>query len=109
MAVIGALGGLYFYAAGRRNGRAADPASMLERARELAARGRTGKAMALVIEIIRLSPWFWQALEYRAELYSAQGNTEAAARDLGEAARLGGPVIGLPQTPSETPKGEGIP
>lgn len=99
MALLSALAGAYFYATGRRYRRVPDPASMLDRARELAAGGRTAKALALLTETIRLSPRFWQAFEYRAELYSAQGNTEAAARDREEAVRLGGPVVGLPQPP----------
>ena len=71
MAAISLMAGLYFHVAGRRHARLADPASLLLHAHELAARGRVEEARALVEEILRLSPWFAEAREYRGALEAA--------------------------------------
>jgi tetratricopeptide (TPR) repeat protein len=62
---------------------------MLDRAIHLASSDRTGEAIALLTEAIRMSPRLWQAFQYRGELYlSRQDSVPAALRDFDEAIRL---------------------
>jgi tetratricopeptide (TPR) repeat protein len=83
------IAGAYFHIASRRFPAVPDPATILERAGERAASGRSDRAIALLTEGIRLSPELWQAFQYRGELYLRQGEqTDAALRDFSEAIRL---------------------
>jgi tetratricopeptide (TPR) repeat protein len=66
-----------------------DPASELEEALELAHGGHTEEAAELLGEILELSPWLWQAYQYRAELHLLRPESYAeAVEDLTAAIRL---------------------
>jgi tetratricopeptide (TPR) repeat protein len=82
--------GAFFYLRGRKSLPAApDPATLLDRAIQLASLGETEEAMLLLTEAIRLSPRLWQAFQYRGELYLRQsGNWEQARQDLNQAIQL---------------------
>jgi cytochrome c-type biogenesis protein CcmH/NrfG len=81
--------GVYFHILGRRRVPAMpDPATMLDRAIQLASSGQVDAAIALLTETIRLSPQLWQAFQYRGELYLRQQSFDAALQDLDEAIRL---------------------
>ena len=83
------IAGAYFHIVSRRFPAVPDPATILERAGERAASGRSDRAIALLTEGIRLSPQLWQAFQYRGELYLLQGAHAAAAlQDFSEAIRL---------------------
>jgi len=82
--------GTYFYIAGRRGSRAIpDSATMMNQAIGLASLGRTDEAIALLTQVIRLSPRLWQAYQYRGEAYLTQRNSaDKALQDFTEAIRL---------------------
>lgn len=89
LACLCLLIGMYLYVLGRRSVPALpDPAAMLEEAIELAASGRTKRAVRLLTRAIRLSPRFWQAFEMRGKLYLQTGNPSAALDDFSAAAAL---------------------
>jgi Flp pilus assembly protein TadD len=50
--------------------------------------GRIDRAIALLTKTIRQSPKFWQAYQYRGELYLRAGNAALATQDFAEAIRL---------------------
>jgi tetratricopeptide (TPR) repeat protein len=81
--------GIYFHILGRRRLRTLpDPSILLQKAFELASTGRIDPAIALLSNAIRQNPHLWQALQYRGELYLAQQNFTAAARDFSAALRI---------------------
>lgn len=82
--------GAYFQIVSRRRFPAVpDPAAMLDEAIHLGSSNQSGQAIAWLTEAIRLSPWFWQAFQYRGELYLArQDSIQAALDDFEEAIRL---------------------
>ena len=81
--------GVYFRIRDRRAFRAIpDPAAMLDQANQLASAGRIDRATARLTKAIRLSPRFWQAFQYRGELYLLQQRADAALRDFDEAIGL---------------------
>lgn len=66
-----------------------DPAAMLDEAIHLGSSNRTEQAIAVLTEVIRLSPRLWQAFQYRGELYlSREDSVHAALDDFEEAIRL---------------------
>jgi tetratricopeptide (TPR) repeat protein len=81
--------GVYFLILDRRTFRTIpDPAAMLDQANQLAAAGRTDRAMARLTEAIRLSPDFWQAFQYRGELHLLHQRTAEALADFDHAIGL---------------------
>jgi tetratricopeptide (TPR) repeat protein len=80
--------GLYLYFRSRRAARVPDPATMLERALTLAASGQTGEAIRILTATLRLSPWFWQALQHRGNLHLHNGAIDQAIEDYSAAIRL---------------------
>ena len=81
--------GLYFRIRDRRGFWAIpDPAAMLDQASQFASAGRIDRATARLTKAIRLSPRFWQAFQYRGELYLAQQRPDAALRDFDAAIAL---------------------
>jgi cytochrome c-type biogenesis protein CcmH/NrfG len=82
------LAGTYFHLRSRRYAANPDPATMLDQANQLAASGRIDRAIALLTKTIRQSPKFWQAYQYRGELYLRAGNAALATQDFAEAIRL---------------------
>ena len=81
--------GVYFRIRDRRSFRTIpDPAAMLDQANQLASAGRIDRATARLTEAIRLSPRFWQAFQYRGELYLLQRRADAALRDFDAAIEL---------------------
>jgi cytochrome c-type biogenesis protein CcmH/NrfG len=82
------LAGAYFHLRSRRYAAKPDPATLLDQANQLAANGRTGRAIALLTKTIRQSPKLWQAYQYRGELHLRAGNAALAAQDFAEAIRL---------------------
>jgi tetratricopeptide (TPR) repeat protein len=81
--------GTYLHFVGRRNAPAlSDPAGMLDEAMQLVAAGQTKQAMRLLTRVIRLSPRFWQALQWRGQLFLAMGDSGAALADLSNAIAL---------------------
>ena len=78
--------GAYFKVVDRRSFRGLpDPAAMLDQANQLAAAGRSDRAVARLTEAIRLSPGFWQAFQYRGELHLLQDRPKEALRDFDQA------------------------
>jgi Flp pilus assembly protein TadD len=72
----------YLHLAGRRKAPAMpDPAAMLDQAGQLASTGRSDRAIAVLTKAIRQSPQFWQAFQYRGELYLQQGDALPRALD----------------------------
>jgi Tfp pilus assembly protein PilF len=65
-----------------------DPAAMLDRASQFASSGRTGQALTQLTKTIRRSPRFWQAFQYRGELYLGMKKMAQAIEDFSEAIRL---------------------
>jgi tetratricopeptide (TPR) repeat protein len=61
---------------------------MLDQANQLAAAGRTDRALARLSEAIRLSPSFWQAFQYRGELHLMNQRAAAALDDFDQAISL---------------------
>ena len=88
LAALCLIAGVYFHLASRRFAAIPDPASLLERAGELAVAGRERRSVAVLTETIRLSPQLWQAYQYRGELYLRQPNLPAALEDFSAAIRL---------------------
>ena len=83
------VAGTYLHLLARRAQAAIpDPADMLDEALGLARYGQVDEAIGLLTEAIRLSPWLWQAYQYRGEIYLAKELPELAAADFGEAVRL---------------------
>jgi tetratricopeptide (TPR) repeat protein len=83
-----AAGYLYFIGRDRRP-QTPDPAVMLGKALELAARGATQRGVSLLDEAIQLDPSLWQAWEYRGQIHLLQpGGAESALKDFTEAIRL---------------------
>jgi len=89
MAALCFVVGTYLHIVARR-GQAAvpDPAAMLDEALGVARSGQVDDAIALLTEALRLSPWLWQAYQYRGELYLAKQLPELALVDFSEAIRL---------------------
>jgi len=54
---------------------------MLDQAGQLVLSGRIDRAIAVLTKAIRQSPQFWQAFQYRGELYLQQGNALPLALD----------------------------
>ena len=89
IACLCVIAGVYFKVVDRRAFRAVpDPAAMLDQANQLAAAGRTDRALARLSEAIRLSPRFWQAYQYRGELHLMHQRAAAALDDLNQAISL---------------------
>lgn len=89
LSAICLLLGTYLYLIGRRSSSPVpDSAALVNRAIGLAAEGRSKKAIALLTKAIRLSPRFWQAYQYRGELYLRQQKPAPALRDFEQAIRL---------------------
>ncbi len=89
IAILCVFLGFYFRILDRRTFRAlSDPAAMLDQASQLAASGRIDRATARLTQAIRLSPHFWQAFQYRGELYLLQQRPDAALRDFDHAISL---------------------
>ena len=66
-----------------------DDAASMELALRLASERRYEDAIALITEVVRLSPRFWQGFQLRGELYLRRpGGADAAVRDFTEAIRL---------------------
>jgi tetratricopeptide (TPR) repeat protein len=84
------IGAAYLYFAGRERRRPIpDSAAILDRALRLAASGRTGRALALLNEALRLSPDLWQAWQYRGQIHLGEPDgAEFALQDFTEAIRL---------------------
>jgi tetratricopeptide (TPR) repeat protein len=83
------VAGTYLHILARRaSGAIPDPAVMLDEALALARLGQVDEAIALLTEAIRLSPWVWQAYQYRGELYLSRQMLDRAAKDFSEAIRL---------------------
>jgi tetratricopeptide (TPR) repeat protein len=82
--------GTYLHILSRRSLPAVpDAATLLDRANRLAFEGQTDEAILLLTGAIRLSPWLWQAFQYRGELYLLRPESVDAARDdFTEAIRL---------------------
>lgn len=81
--------GTYLHLLARRaSGAMPDPAEMLDEALGLARLGQVDEAIAMLTEAIRLSPWVWQAYQYRGELYLSENALDRAAADFSEAIRL---------------------
>lgn len=80
----------YFYFAGRvRRPPIPDSATMLGKAIRLAASGKTGQGIALLNEVIRLSPRRWQARQYRGQMRLTEPDAaESALQEFTEAIRL---------------------
>ena len=78
----------YLHVISRKHNVAPEPAAMLAEAIALAADGHLDRAMARLTETIRVSPWCWQAFEYRGALHLAQGNPGAAVQDITSAIEL---------------------
>jgi Flp pilus assembly protein TadD len=88
LAVLCLLLAGYLHAISRTHRVAPEPAAMLARAIELAAEGQAEKAIAHLTELARVSPWCWQAFEYRGALHLARGNAADAVEDLTRAIEL---------------------
>jgi tetratricopeptide (TPR) repeat protein len=89
VAALFLVAGIYLHILARRAARALpDPAEMLDRALEMARLGQMEEALAILTEAIRLSPWLWQAYQYRGELRLLQQLPDRAAEDFKEAIRL---------------------
>jgi len=83
------IAGTYLHILARRASKAMpDPADMLDQALGMARYGQVDEAIALLTEAIRLSPWLWQAYQYRGELYLSLQSLDRAAEDFSEAIRL---------------------
>jgi tetratricopeptide (TPR) repeat protein len=80
--------GAYFHVRSRRYLTKPDPATLLDLANQLAANGRSDKAIALLTKTIRQSPKLWQAYQYRGELRLRLGDFHRAAQDFSDAIRL---------------------
>jgi tetratricopeptide (TPR) repeat protein len=79
---------LYFVERDRRR-QTPDSSVILDKALQLAARGATGRGLALLDKALRLDPGLWQAWEYRAQIHLGEPHgAEAALEDLTEAIRL---------------------
>jgi Flp pilus assembly protein TadD len=75
--------GTYLHFVARRSAPAlSDPAAMLDEAMQRVAAGQTKQAMRMLTRAIRLSPRFWQALQWRGQLFLAMGDSDAALADL---------------------------
>jgi tetratricopeptide (TPR) repeat protein len=83
------VAGTYLHILARRALKAMpDPAEMLDEALALGRIGQTDEAIALLTDAIEVSPWLWQAYQYRGELFLSQQLPERAAEDFSEAIRL---------------------
>jgi Flp pilus assembly protein TadD len=80
--------GCYFRITSRRFVGLRDPASMIDHALQLAASGRTNRAVALLTRTIQLSPSLWQAHQYRGEIYLSMGSVKEALDDFDRAIGL---------------------
>jgi len=65
-----------------------DPSLLLDEALALARSGRAQEAETVLTETIRVSPWVWQAFQYRAEIRMQSGRAQEAIKDLDEAIKL---------------------
>jgi len=88
IAIILLIAGAYFHVRSRRFATKPDPATLLALAGQLAASGRSDKAIALLTRTIRQSPKLWQAYQYRGELRLRLGEFDRAAQDFADAIRL---------------------
>ena len=90
----GALAALCFATAGylyirtRRFIPAPDSAVLLGETMRWAERGRVRKAIRILTRATRMSPYFWQAYEYRGKLYLVRHKFSAALHDFEEAVTL---------------------
>jgi len=87
-AVLCFLAGGYLRLRARRFRVAPDAAMLLDRAFQFAAAGEKERAIAVLSEAIRLSPWLWQAFQYRGELQLQDGRPADAIQDFDAAIRL---------------------
>jgi tetratricopeptide (TPR) repeat protein len=79
---------LYFVERDRRP-QTPDSATILDKALQLAARGATGRGLALLDKALRLDPGLWQAWEYRGQMHLGEPHgAESALEDFTEAIRL---------------------
>ena len=80
----------YFHFAGRKERPAVpDSAAILHAAIRLAAAGKSGRAILLLDDALRLSPGLWQAWQYRGQIRLAEpGGADQALQDFNEAIRL---------------------
>lgn len=90
IACLSLIAGTYLHILSRRSLPAMpDPASVLDEALALARSGRVDQATEELTEVIRLSPWVWQAFQYRGELYLLQPDSLGrAVEDFSEAIHL---------------------
>ena len=88
LSVLCVLAAAYLYLRGRNFRAAPDPAALLDQSIQFAASGRSGEAIALLTEAIRVSPGLWQALQYRGEMYLQLGSIDDAMRDFDQASAL---------------------
>jgi cytochrome c-type biogenesis protein CcmH/NrfG len=80
---------IYLHLWGRRQiATMPDSAAMLDEASRLAAEGRIDRAIVQLSKTIRRNPRFWQAFQYRGELYLGLENSSLAIQDFTEAIRL---------------------
>ena len=82
------IAGAYFHVRSRLHITKPDPATLLDQANQLAANGRTDRAVMLLTKTIRQSPKLWQAYQYRGELRLRMGQVELAAQDFSDAIRI---------------------
>ena len=89
------VAGTYFYIVSVRVPTLQDPAAMLDQANQLTASGRPDRAIRVLTKTIRQSPRFWQAYQYRGQMYLQQGDVRLAIEDFEAALRLapGEPVL----------------
>jgi tetratricopeptide (TPR) repeat protein len=80
--------GVYLFIRGRRLKPAPDPAALLDEAIHLATAGDTARAIGVLNRAIAENPWFWQALQSRAEIRFHLGDVEQAVADFDAAIRL---------------------
>jgi tetratricopeptide (TPR) repeat protein len=89
LAAVCAVTGFYLHIQSRRALRELpDPSTLLEEALALGRSGHASEAEAVLTETIRVSPWVWEAFQYRAELRLARGLPREAIEDLNEAIKL---------------------
>ena len=66
-----------------------DDAAALDRALSLASEGRHAEAVAVLTKALRISPWLWQAYQYRGQIRLREPETwSEALADFNEAIRL---------------------
>jgi tetratricopeptide (TPR) repeat protein len=79
---------LYFVERDRRP-QTPDSAAILDKALQMAARGATGRGLALLDKALRLDPGLWQAWEYRGQIHLGEPDgVKSALEDFTEAIQL---------------------